>query len=184
MVDIVLAVDQGSSSTKVLALGPDGAVLSRACVAVGEQHPGPGRVEQDAGELSDSVRQAVSQCLAGIDAPRVLAAGLSNQRETIVLWERATGRAVRPALSWQDARAASVTHRLGAQGLAGDVELLSGLPLDPMFSAAKISWLLDEHDPDRSRSRRGELCVGTVDSWLLSTPDDHVVEIGKDENGV
>ena len=178
MADVVLAVDQGSSSTKVLALGPDGAVLARASVAVGEQHPRPGWVEQDPHELRGSVHRAVSQCLASLDAPRVLAAGLSNQRETIVLWERASGRAVGPALSWQDARAAAVTHRLAEQGLAERVDRLSGLPLDPMFSAAKIAWLLDEHDPDRSRSRSGELCVGTVDSWLLSTPSEHVVEIG------
>ena len=178
MAEVVLAVDQGSSSTKVLALDAAGAVLARGSAPVGTQHPRPGWVEQDAHGLRASVQQAAAACLAALDDPTVVAAGLSNQRESVVLWDRATGRAVAPLVSWQDARATTVVRRLADQGLAGRVEEVSGLPLDPMFSAAKISWLLDRHDPDRSRSRAGALCVGTVDSWLTSAPAGHVVEIG------
>lgn len=178
MAEVVLAVDQGSSSTKVLALDLDGAVVARASVPVASGHPQPGWVEQDADELRASVHEAVRACLDQLDDPVVAAAGLSNQRESVVLWERATGRPVAPLVSWQDARATGIVTRLEGEGLAGPVEQLSGLPLDPMFSAAKISWLLDRYDPDRSRSRRGELCVGTVDSWLAGSPEAHVVEIG------
>ncbi len=175
---VVLAVDQGSSSTKVLALDAAGDVVGRAAVAVAEQHPRPGWVEQDADELRGSVDGALAACLASAGDVTVAGVGISNQRESLVLWERRTGRPVAPAVSWQDARAVSVVEKVAAAGVAAAVHDLSGLPLDPMFSAAKASWLLDLHDPDRSRSRRGELCLGTVDSWLASTPEQHVVEAG------
>lgn len=178
MAEVVLAVDQGSSSTKVLALNTSGAVVARASAPVGTTHPMPGWVEQDAHELRASVAQAVGACLAQLDGAQVAAAGLSNQRESVVLWDRSTGVAVAPLVSWQDARATTVVARLTEQGMAERVEQLSGLPLDPMFSAAKIAWLLDQHDPQRVRSRSGELCVGTVDSWLTSTASEHVIEIG------
>jgi glycerol kinase len=178
VLDVVLAVDQGSSSTKVLAVDLQGRTVARSSVPVSETHPRPGWVEQDPDELRSSVLQAIVGCLAQLDSPRVLAAGLSNQRESVVLWDRADGRPVAPLLSWQDSRATALAARVADSGSSSRIEEVSGLPLDPMFSAAKIAWLLDEYDSDRSRSRRGDLCVGTVDSWLTSTAAEHVVETG------
>jgi glycerol kinase len=162
----------------VVGVDAGGTVVSQASVPVGEQHPRPGWVEQDPDELRSSVHQAIDACLAQLGGRSVAGIGISNQRESIVLWERATGRPVAPLVSWQDARAVPIVERIAAAGAREDVYRISGLPLDPMFSAAKAGWLLDEHDPDRSRARRGELCLGTVDSWLTSTADQHVVEVG------
>ena len=175
---IVIAVDQGSSSTKALAVGAGGAVLGVGSVAVGESHPQPGWVEQDAGEITASLAAAVAGCLAGLDPQRVVAIGLSTQRESVVLWDRTTGVPVAPLVSWQDGRARELGERIRAGGSADLVERISGLPLDPMFSALKAAWLLDRYDPHRTRSRRGDLCLGTVDSWLTSTPEQHLIEIG------
>jgi glycerol kinase len=135
-------------------------------------------MEQDATEIRASVQSAIAGCPSGLDARRVAAVGLSNQRESMVLWERATGLPVGPLITWQDGRGVELAERLVASGAADTVRRISGLPLDPMFSALKARWLLDAHDPDRRRSRRGELCLGTVDSWLLSTDGHHVVEVG------
>jgi glycerol kinase len=176
---MLLAIDQGTSATKALLVARDGAVVARGSAAIGQDHPQPGWVEQSAEEIWDSVLRAVAQCLDGIDVAQVAAVGLSTQRESLVLWERATGTPVGPLLSWQDQRTAPHCARLRAAGEADRVRALSGLPLDPMFSAPKAAWLLDAHDPDRSRSRRGELCLGTVDSWLLTRLGrDHVIEVG------
>jgi glycerol kinase len=176
---MLLAIDQGTSATKALLVARDGAVVARGSAAIGQDHPQPGWVEQSAEEIWDSVLRAVAQCLDGIDVAQVAAVGLSTQRESLVLWERATGTPVGPLLSWQDQRTAPHCARLRAAGQADRVRALSGLPLDPMFSAPKAAWLLDAHDPDRSRSRRGELCLGTVDSWLLTRLGrDHVIEVG------
>jgi glycerol kinase len=176
---LVLAIDQGTSSTKALLVAADGRVVSRAVAPVTEQQPHPGWVEQSADELWDSVRRAVAQCVDPVLADRVVAVGLSNQRESLVLWERRTGRPVGPLLSWQDQRTAGQCRELAADGVGDLVRSVSGLPLDPMFSALKARWLLDTYDPDRSRSRAGELCLGTVDSWLLSRfGSGHVTEVG------
>jgi glycerol kinase len=96
----------------------------------------------------------------------------------MVLWDRTTGLPVGPLITWQDGRGVELAEQLVASGVADTVRRISGLPLDPMFSALKARWLLDAHDPDRRRSRRGELCLGTVDSWLLSTDGHHIVEVG------
>ncbi|MFD0476174.1 FGGY family carbohydrate kinase [Nonomuraea thailandensis] len=107
--------------------------------------------------------------------PRVAGIGISNQRESLVLWERRTGEPLGPLLSWQDQRTAGRCHELA--GSAELVRSVSGMPLDPMFSALKARWLLDTYDPDRSRA--GDLCLGTVDSWLLSRfGGEHLIEVG------
>jgi glycerol kinase len=175
----VLAVDQGTSATKALLTDHKGAIVARAAVPVGQQHPQPGWAEQDAEEIWASVQAAVARCLRGHDPSRVAALGLSTQRESTLLWERATGQPAGPLLGWQDGRGGSLCARLRADGDGERMQALSGLPLDPMFSASKASWLLDTHDPDRRRSRAGELCLGTVDSWLLwRLSGEHVIEVG------
>lgn len=177
---LVLAVDQGTGSTKALLLDPAGRTVASAAVPIALSSPAPGHVEQSAEEIWESFRGAVAACLRGVDDRRVVALGISNQRESVLLWERATGRPVAPLVSWQDQRSAAERARLEAAGYADEVRARSGLPLDPMFSALKAKWLLDTYDPDRRRSRSGELCLGTVDSWLLSRLGNgmHVVEVG------
>ena len=165
---MLLAIDQGTSATKALLVGPDGSVRARGAATVGQDHPQPGWVEQSPEEIWQSVRRAVQDCLADEDGAQVAAVGLSTQRESLALWDRADGSPRGPLLSWQDQRTAPHCARLRSAGAGERVRALSGLPLDPMFSAPKAAWLLDAHDPDRSLSRGGRLCLGTVDSWLLS----------------
>jgi glycerol kinase len=176
---MILAIDQGTSATKAILVDGRGVIAAHATAPVGQAHPRPGWVEQSADEIWASVQAAVVECLAGHDPALVAAVGLSTQRESLVLWERGTGRPLGPLLSWQDQRTVADCDRLLAAGHGDQVQSVSGLPLDPMFSALKASWLLDEYDADRSRSVRGELCLGTVDSWLLSRfSGAHMIEVG------
>ncbi len=176
---LLLAIDQGTSATKAVVVDLAGRVQAQASVAVGQQFPRPGWAEQDALEIWRSVQQAVQLALTDVDATRVAAVGLSTQRESMLLWDRATGEPLGPMLGWQDTRGAALCTRLRADGRADEVRRLTGLPLDAMFSASKASSLLDTFDPDRDRSRRGELCLGTIDSWLLwRLGGEHLVEAG------
>jgi glycerol kinase len=176
---LILAIDQGTSATKCLLVDAAGAIVGRASAPLGETHPQPGWVEQDAVEIWDSARIAVQRCLDGHDAGRVAAVGLSTQRESTVLWDRRSGDPLGPLLSWQDQRTAALCDALRSDEAEALVRTRSGLPLDPMFSAAKARWLLDAYDPDRTRARAGALCLGTVDSWLLSRLGEaHLVEAG------
>ncbi|GAA4126529.1 FGGY-family carbohydrate kinase [Actinomadura keratinilytica] len=175
----VLAIDQGTSSTKALLVDSAGNIAAQASAPVSVRHPGPGLVEQDAAQVLASVRAAVAACTDGVDPAAVAGIGLSTQRESVVLWEAATGRPVAPLVSWQDRRGAPRAAELARAGHADLVRRRTGLPLDPMFSALKMAALLDEHDPGRDRSRRGELRLGTVDAWLLtSLTGAFVTEIG------
>ena len=154
----VLAVDQGTSATKCLLVDRHGAVVRTAGAPVPIRYPAPGHVEQDAQEILDSVLLAAARCLDGIDPATIAAVGLSTQRESAVVWDRRTGRPAGPVLGWQDRRAHTVCDELREKGHGDRVRAVSGLPLDPMFSAAKLRRLLD-HAPDSA--------AGTVDAWLL-----------------
>lgn len=174
---LILAIDQGTSATKAVLVEPGGAIVARGSAPLDAAHPRPGWVEQSAEAIWDSVRAAVSAALEGHDPARVEAVGLSTQRESLVLWDRASGVPLGPMLSWQDQRTAAEAARLS--DAAELVRERSGLPLDPMFSALKAGWLLDTYDPDRRRARAGQLCLGTVDSWLLSRfGGAHTIEAG------
>lgn len=176
---LVLSVDQGTSATKAVVLDDTGAVVASASVPLAQAHPQPGWAEQDPMEIWSSVQGAVAASLHGLDASRVVGVGLSTQRESTLLWDRDTGRPVGPVLGWQDKRGSGICARLREQGLDEKVRAASGLPIDPMWSASKATWLLDAHDPDRARSARGELCLGTVDAWLLAClGGGHVIEAG------
>ena len=176
---LILAIDQGTSSTKCLLVGRDGNAVARGSAPLGEQHPAPGWVEQDPEELWQSVQQAVSACLKGWDKTQVVAVGLSTQRESYLLWERVSGKAVAPLISWQDRRTVELCQDLRTSETEALALQKSGLPLDPMFSAAKAKWLLDHFDLQRLRARAGELCLGTVDAWLLfKLTGQHLTEVG------
>ena len=162
----VLAVDQGTSSTKAVVIDPMGDVRRTASVPLSASSPAPGWVEQDPEEILTGVRHVLATLVAGGDETPV-AVGLSNQRESAVAWDAVTGEALSPLLGWQDRRTADRARRLADEGVAELVRQRSGLPLDPMFSALKFAWILDEIDPDRRRARNGQIRLGTVDSWLV-----------------
>ncbi|MFC7405743.1 FGGY-family carbohydrate kinase [Georgenia alba] len=161
----VLAVDQGTSSTKAVALSADGAVREGPSVPLSLAKPRPGWVEQDPLELLESVRTALT-AMAELVPGHVGAIGLSTQRESALAWDAKTGEPLAPVLGWQDRRTAKRATELKADH-AAQVRATSGLPIDPMFSALKFEWLLNEIDPDRSKARRGRIRLGTVDSWLV-----------------
>lgn len=162
-----LALDQGTTSSRAIVFDACGSVLGFGQHEFPQHFPAPGHVEHDADDILASQLRAADDALAAAGHPPVRAVGITNQRETVVLWERATGRPLHRAIVWQDRRTAP---QLDAIRLAGHEELVrerTGLPLDPYFSAAKIAWLLDAAPGARRRAERGELCAGTIDSWLL-----------------
>ncbi len=165
---LVLGIDQGTSSTKCLLVDASGAVVSRGQAAVEETHPQPGWVEQDGEAIWASVQAAVADCVSAERAASVVAVGLSTQRESCIAWERASGRPLSPLLSWQDRRTAGLAAEIGRRGVEERVRALTGLPLDPMFSALKARWILDAVDPGRTKARGGGIVLGTVDSFIMS----------------
>ena len=166
--DHILAIDQGTSATKAVLVDAAGAIVARGSAPVALHTPRPGWVEQDANEIWASVQAAVADCVS--DGGNVAAVGLSTQRESLLLWDRATGEPLGPMLSWQDQRTVADCARLRHHD--EQVRAISGLPLDPMFSATKARWLLDAY------GREG-VCLGTVDSFLaFKLGAGHVIEAG------
>ena len=163
----LLALDQGTTSTRALVFDEALRVVAGAQREFTQHFPAPGLVEHDADEIWHSVRDCAHDALAQVDAREVVAVGITNQRETVVLWDRRTGRPVHRALVWQDRRTAADCREMIDAGFEPLVRRRSGLLIDPYFSASKLRWLLD-HVPDaRARAEAGELAFGTVDSWLL-----------------
>ncbi len=168
MGDLILAIDQGTTGTTAMLI--DGAIRVLASVnfEFPNYYPEPGRVEHDAEEIWASVGKAVRGALAqaGVDASRIAAIGVTNQRETSLFWDRATGAPIHRALVWQDRRTADQCAALKAAGHEAAFKYKTGLVLDPYFSGTKARWLLDHVDGARARAERGELCFGTIDSWV------------------
>jgi glycerol kinase len=162
---VIVSVDQGTTNTKALVVGRDGRPVFRTSAPVSLRYPEPGFVEADPEALWASVEACVAECVAFAGKDRISGVAISNQRETALVWERATGRALTPAMSWQCRRSAAVCERLG--GRAEEFRARCGLPLDPLVSASKWAWAL-EADPElAARAWRGEICLGTVESWLI-----------------
>jgi len=165
----VLALDQGTTSSRSLIFDARGQIVAQAQREFRQYFPQPGWVEHDALEIWESQRATMIEALraARLSAGDISAVGISNQRETTVLWDRATGAPVAPAIVWQDRRTAGTCETLRAAGLEPEISARSGLLLDPYFSATKLAWLLDQVPGARTRAERGELAFGTVDSWLI-----------------
>jgi len=165
----ILAVDQGTTGTTVLVLDHDCAVRGRAYSEFRQSYPRPGWVEHDASEIWDVSHRGMARALAdaGVQASDLAAVGITNQRETTLLWDRASGEPVAPAIVWQDRRTASFTEELREAGHEDLVRRKTGLVLDPYFSGTKIRWLLEHTDGLRERVERGEIAFGTMDSWLI-----------------
>jgi glycerol kinase len=177
---VVAAIDQGTTGTTVLLLDPEEQVVGRAYREIPQHYPAPSWVEHDPEDLIRSVLEALGEAHAQAGKPSIEAVGITNQRETTVLWDRQTGRPVARAIVWQDRRTQEACAALRAGGHEERVRQKTGLVLDPYFSATKIAWMLD-HDPAlRTRAARGEIAFGTVDSFLatrLSGGEAHITDV-------
>jgi len=165
----LIAMDQGTSSSRTVILRPDGSVVSMAQQALIQIYPQPGWVEHDPQEIWTSQLATAHQALqqAGIGASDIATLGITNQRETTVVWRRDNGQAIHNAIVWQDRRTALVCQTLIAQGAAPLVQQKTGLLIDAYFSATKLQWILNNVGGARAMAERGELAFGTVDSWLI-----------------
>jgi glycerol kinase len=168
-VSAVLSIDQGTTGSTGMVVAKDGRVLSRAYSEFTQHFPRPGWVEHDAGEIWEVTRGVCSQALedAGSGA-RVEGVGITNQRETVVLWDRETLEPVHRAIVWQDRRTTSICKDFREAGREPEVRKRTGLLLDPYFSGTKLTWLFRNHRELRARAEAGELAAGTVDSWLMA----------------
>jgi glycerol kinase len=165
--DYLLAIDQGTTSTRAILFDATGAVHHTARAPLRQIYPQPGWVEHDPEEIWQAVLATCREAIAAAGDHPIAAIGITNQRETTVLWDRATGRSVHNAIVWQDRRTAGICDSWRAAGLADTVAGRTGLVIDPYFSASKISWLLDTLPGLAERARGGEILFGTIDSFLL-----------------
>lgn len=169
MPDAVLAVDQGTTGTTAMVFAADGAVLGRAYRELDANYPRPGWVEQDPEAIWRSSLEAAAAALrdARLEPGRLAGIGIANQRETTVVWDRATGRPVYPAIVWQSRQTAGLCAELRTAGIDPLVRERTGLLVDPYFAATKVRWILDRDADLRARAAAGGLAFGTVDTWLL-----------------
>lgn len=165
----VLAIDQGTTSTRAIVFAPDSSIVAVAQQEFAQHYPHDGWVEHDPEDIWTSTvvvcREAVSKAIA--KGARIAAIGVTNQRETTVVWDRNTGQTIYNAIVWQDRRTASVCRNLQEKGLFEEVNSRTGLLLDPYFSASKVAWILDNVEGARVKAEAGELAFGTIDSFLI-----------------
>ncbi|HEV2213833.1 MAG TPA: glycerol kinase GlpK [Terracidiphilus sp.] len=178
----MLALDQGTTSSRAILFDEAGSIAAVAQHEFQQFYPQAGWVEHDPTEILTSQMSCAVEVLGKVGArPRDVAAiGITNQRETVIVWERATGRPVHPAIVWQDRRTASFCAELEARGAGETVGERTGLVIDPYFSATKVKWILDNVEGARAKAERGELAFGTVDSWLvwhLTSGTRHVTDV-------
>jgi glycerol kinase len=182
MNELLLAIDQGTTGTTALVIEPSGKTLGRATIEFAQHFPKPGWVEHDAEEIWKTVGESVTLALqnAAVPATRIAAIGITNQRETTLVWDKATGKPIHRAIVWQCRRTASTCDALKAKGAQKPIFEKTGLILDAYFSGTKIAWLLDNVDGARARADRGELSFGTIDTFLvhrLSAMAAHVTDV-------
>jgi glycerol kinase len=164
----LLALDQGTTSSRALLIDQQGQVAGMAQQEFRQIYPEPGWVEHDAQEIWDSQAKVVKDLLNKLSGQdRLVGVGITNQRETTIVWDRKTGRPIANAIVWQDRRTAAYCEQLKAQGLSERIQSKTGLVIDAYFSASKIRWLLEKIPGARDKAQRGELAAGTVDSWLI-----------------
>ena len=165
----VLALDAGTTSTRAMVFADDGTVLARVQRSFAQHFPRDGWVEHDAEEIFDATVACAREAIAASRVPvtSIAGIGIAVQRETIVAWDRGTGRPVHRAIVWQDRRTADVCRSLAADPAAAALVARTGLLLDPYFSATKLAWILDNVDGAREAAARGALLAGTIDTWLL-----------------
>ena len=167
--DLILAIDQGTTGSTALILDRELNLLARANREFPQHFPKPGWVEHDVDDIWRSVVDAILEALgrANVDAKRIAAIGITNQRETSVIWQRADSKPIHRALVWQDRRTAEVCKQLREAGHEAEIKHQTGLVLDPYFSATKLAWVLDHVEDARAQAEAGELAAGTIDTYLV-----------------
>ncbi|NNF97694.1 MAG: glycerol kinase, partial [Halobacteria archaeon] len=167
--NFILSIDQGTTGSTVLIFDHAGQVRGRAYSEFTQHYPKPGWVEHDADEIFVVTMKVIADALkAGkVTSDEIEAIGITNQRETVVVWDRNTGKPVHHAIVWQDRRTARYCDELKDQGLEEMVREKTGLVIDPYFSGTKVKWILDNVSGVRERAERGEIAFGTIDSWLV-----------------
>lgn len=178
----ILALDQGTTSSRAILFDEEGAIAAVAQHEFQQFYPQQGWVEHDPTEILTSQLSCAVEVLgkAGARPRDVAAIGITNQRETVTVWERASGKPIHPAIVWQDRRTAAQCSAMESQGLGEMISDRTGLVIDPYFSASKVKWILDNVPGARERAERGELAFGTVDSWLiwhLTSGKHHVTDV-------
>lgn len=166
---LIAAIDQGTTSTRCIVYGTDFAKLASAQCEHRQSMPRPGWVEHDAAEILTNTDAVVREALRAVEARpgEVAAVGITNQRETFVLWDRKTGKPCAPAIVWQDARSKRICTELQAEPRSAELAARTGLPISTYFSGPKLAWVLRERDDLRTAAQRGELAFGTMESWLI-----------------
>lgn len=165
----LLAIDQGTTSSRAIIFDAEGNIAAKAQQEIRQHYPQPGWVEHDADEIWISVQSVMASALAqaGIAPDRIACIGITNQRETTVVWDRKTGRPIHHAIVWQSRQTEEICARLREEGAEPLIRERTGLLIDPYFSGTKLRWLLDHVDGAQERAERGELLFGTIDSWLI-----------------
>ncbi|MBC7636029.1 MAG: glycerol kinase, partial [Acetobacteraceae bacterium] len=167
MADLILVLDAGTTSTRAIAFSQGGDIVASAGRPITQHYPQSGWVEHDAAEIWRASRDCLIEVADSIGAPRIAAIGITNQRETMVFWDKTSGEPVAPAIVWQDRRTADTCARLKAAGHEPAVQAKTGLLLDPYFSGTKIRWAIDNWEAVATTLAAGHLLVGTVESWLI-----------------
>ena len=165
----ILALDQGTTSTRAMLFDKDGQVVATAQKELPQIFKNPGWVEHDANGIWEDARQVMAEVVIKANIPpyKIAGIGLTNQRETTVIWDRLTGEPIAPAVVWQSKQSVQIAERLKSEGLTDYIYQKTGLWVDAYFSATKIMWLLDNVPGARERAEKGDLLFGTIDSWLL-----------------
>jgi glycerol kinase len=163
----LLAIDQGTTSTRAMLFGANGRPIASHCVPLKQFYPGNGWVEHDAGEIWQAVLTCCRRVMVRAPASRIAAIGVTNQRETTLIWDKASGKPLHHAIVWQDRRTAARCAALKAKGWEKKITAKTGLLLDPYFSATKLEWLLKNVKGAKPKAARGEILFGTIDSWLI-----------------
>lgn len=175
----ILALDQGTTSSRAMLFDRHGNIVSAAQKEFRQIYPQPGWVEHDPQEIWSTQAGVAAEAVtrAGLNGTSIAAIGITNQRETTIVWDRETGQPVHNAIVWQDRRTAAFCDSLKQQGLEQTVRAKTGLPIDAYFSATKIRWILDNVPGAREKAKRGQLAFGTVDSWLVWNFTKHALHI-------
>ncbi|MEY4302433.1 MAG: Glycerol kinase, partial [Pseudomonadota bacterium] len=165
----ILSLDQGTTSSRAVLFNRNGQPVATAQQEFTQYFPQPGWVEHDALEIWQSQKNVMQEVLqkAKVSASQIQSIGITNQRETSVVWDRRTGQPIAPAIVWQDRRTAGLCDKLKSQGAAAGIQKKTGLVLDAYFSATKIAWLLDHVKGARRLAEQGHLAFGTIDTWLI-----------------
>ncbi|TYG34813.1 glycerol kinase GlpK [Lonepinella koalarum] len=168
----IIAIDEGTTNAKAIAVDNQGQILEKSTVPLRLSHPKPAWAQQDPMEIWQAVETAVENCLVSLgsnarDKQNIQGIAISNQRESVLVWDRKTGNPLTPLISWQCRRTESLCQQIAQQPTAAKLKSLTGSVLDPLFPASKIKWLLNSLENGYQRAENGELCVGTVDVWLV-----------------